>query len=417
MNFFLVGLLLIPALLLSTQWCLATGLTTEDEIGVNLSGQFNLRPSLAVNLTHHDNINLTAENERSDFISSLSPSCSLEHPLLARGLATLGYTGNYAYYSRNEPENWQTNQFSFKANYEKHSGIIAELSNDYIESEDPFGADNEYGEGEQKKRWTNSLRGKIGFDFSNKLKIFGSFYRSKQDYDDDLRDWSQDYKNEEYGLSVQLRLMPKTWFFTRYYTGETDYFTSSPPGYIGNPVNDSNDADYSWDRINAGFITDPTSKIRGELNFGYRWETYKNKLDSFGNVYNDKNTWIARTNIAYLFSPKTKLSFLLSRAIFGSGSASNTSYESLTLGVTVNHRFRKKLILNTSINSQFNDYNTTTFGTKRDDDELDFKLGLTYEVNRWFTLSTKYTFTDKDSNYSQFSYTSNQVTFSLTGEI
>lgn len=418
MKFSLGGLWLVMALILSYEWSLAAVTNNPgDKEGVNLIGQFTLRPSLALQTTHNDNINLTAENEKSDFISIISPSCSLEHSLSARGLASLGYTADYAYYSSYKTKNWRTNQLDFNANYESPGGIILKIVDSFMESEDPYGAANEYGEGEQKKRWSNTLNGKIGFDLRNRIKLSGTFYRSKQDYDDNLLDWSQDYKNEEYGLGIQFRIMPKTWFFSRYYIGETDYTTSSPAGYAGAPVNESNDADFSWKRLNAGFTTDPTSKIRGELNFGYKWKNYKNSTDSYGNLYDDKNTWIAQTQIAYLMSPKTKLSFVLSRALWASGSASNEFYESLQLGANIDHRFKKKLNLNASVNSRFNDYNTPVSGPKRSDDRLDLKLGLTYQINRWFAVSTKYSFADKDSNYSEYSYRNNRLTFLFIGEI
>ena len=417
MNFFLGGLWLVVTLILSCEWGLAAVSISGNEEGVNLVGQFKLRPSLAIQTTHNDNINLTEKNKKSDFISIISPSCSLEHPLSGRGLASLGYTADYAYYSSHETKNWQTNRLDFNANYESPGGLIIEVANDYIESEDPYGAVNEYGEGEKKKRWSNSLNGKVGFDLHNRIKLFGTFFNSKQNYDDDFQDWSQDYETEEYGLAIQLRILPKTWFFTRYYIGETDYTTSSPAGYPGAPVNESNDADFSWKRLNAGFTTDPSSKIRGELNFGYKWKNYKNSTDSIGNLYDDKNTWIAQTQIAYLMSPKTKLSFVLSRALWESGSASNEFYESLKLGANIDHRFKKKLNLNASATSRFNDYNTPVSGPKRSDDRLDFKLGLTYRINRWFAVSTKYSFAEKDSNYSEYRYRNNQITFSFIGEI
>lgn len=417
MKLFLGWLWLVVALILSYELSVASVSDSKIEEGVKLIGQLKLKPTLTIQSSHNDNISLTTKNEKSDIISTISPSFSLEHKLSSRGSASFGYLADYAYYSKYKTKNWQTHQLFFEADYESPGGIILKITDNFMESEDPYGAANEYGEGEQKKRWSNTLNGKIGFDLHNRIKLSGTLYSSKQNYDDDLLDWSQDYKNEEYGLSIQLRIMPKTWFFSRYYIGEYDYTTSSPSGYAGAPVNESNDADFSWKRLNAGFTTDPTSKIRGELNFGYKWKKYKNSIDSFGNLYEDKNTWIAQTQIAYLMSPKTKFSFVLSRATWESGSTSNEFYESLGLGASMDHRFRKKLKLNASANSRFNDYNTPVSGPKRSDDRLDLSLGLTYKINRWFAVSTQYTFADKDSNYSQYSYRNNKVTFSLTGEI
>lgn len=387
------------------------------ESGISLFGQWKARPSLSVQSTYNDNINLTAQNEASDLITYVSPALSVEHPLSDRGMTSLGYVGDFAYYSENSGNDWQSTQIDFALDYTAPAGVIIGIADSFRATEDLSGALNEYGEGERKKRWTNNFDGKIGYDFRNRLKIFGFISYYKQDYDNDLIDWSQDYESKEYGVGWRLRIMPKTWAFARYFYGETDYTTPSPAGFSGAPVNDSNDADFSWNRFNVGLTTDPTSKLRGELNFGYTWKTYDNEADKDGNPYHDKNTWIAGTNLEYLMSPKTTVGISIMRALWESSSGSNEFYESLELGSKLRHKFFTKFTLNGAVSARFNEYNTPSAGPKRSDDRYNVELGLNYQVNRWFSVGTKYNFIDRNSNFSANSYSNNQITFLLSGSI
>ncbi len=416
MNFFLVTLCVTVSSLLLWTTNQAAAQPESPEGGLSL-GQWRIRPALSAELTYNDNISLSQKNKESDQIRLISPYLSVEHSLFDRGNTTLSYSGSFADYSKDSAQNWQTHQLDFEEMYNAPGGLIAEISGNLTDAEDPYGSENDYGEGQSKKRSIYSLNTKIGFDFHNRLKLFASLQYFKQDYEDDTLDWSQDYKNSEYGLAAQLRVLPKTWVFLRYNTGETDYYTASPDSLPGTPVNESNDADYSWQRVNIGATTDTTSKLRGELNFGYKWKNYDNTLDSYGNIYDDKNTWIAGTHIKYLKSPRTTLAFSLLRAILDSGSDTNDYYESTEFGISINHTFRKKLQLQASAKNQINDYNKSENGFTRSDDRYNIGLGVAYQMNRWVSLSTHYAFTDKNSNSSGNSYKNNTVSFSITGSI
>ena len=142
---------------------------------------------------------------------------------------------------------------------------------DYTDAEDPYGSDNEFKLGvPMTERWFNNLMTKIGYDFGNKLRLFGYFNYYKQDYDA-LLDYTQNYDNQEFGVGAEVKLLPKTWGFIRYHIGEQDYDT--PPALVnGIPTNatESNDADYDWQRVNTGLTWDSGAKFSGELDFGYK---------------------------------------------------------------------------------------------------------------------------------------------------
>lgn len=389
----------------------------ETEKGISFLGQWKALPLLAVESTYNDNINLTAENEEDDLITIITPALSLEHSLFGRGAVSLGYGGYFAYYSDNSDNDWQTDRIDFNLNYQAPSGLIIDIVDSFNEAEDPGGTLNEYGEGERKERWSNNFRNKIGYDFRNRLRMYGIFSFYRQDYDDDILDWSQDYDEKEYGFSIELRILPKTWSFMRFFFGETDYTTVSPDGLPGTPVNESNDADSSWKEFGVGLTTDPTSKLQGELNFGYTWFTYDNDMDKDGKPFDDNNTWIARTNIEYLMSPKTTWDVNIMRAVIQTGSNSKEFFERLDLGVSIRHKFFTKFFLKAGVNYRLNDYNTSLTGPERADERYDVKLGLNYQINRWFTVGTKYNFIDKDSNYPENNYTNNRFTITLIGSI
>ena len=119
--------------------------------------------------------------------------------------------------------------------------------------------------GQQKKRWYNIFGAALGYNHGDKIKLVGYFNYNKQEYDNKDVDWSQNFDEDEYGLGLEKRLSQKTWGFVRYFHGNRDYNTASPSGL----VNESNDADYSTDRLYLGLTWDTTSRITGTSNSGF----------------------------------------------------------------------------------------------------------------------------------------------------
>ena len=377
-------------------------------------GNLKVVPGLALEEEYDDNIylgngtNTTDEIEESDWITHIKPSLQFIYSLNKRGSVSLGYEGDFAYYGETDANDWKTHKVPFKLDYEAPGGLILGIDNTYTDAEDPYGSSNEFGLGEPKtERWTNDLKTKTGFVFSDKFKIMGYYNFYKQDYDLD-DDYAQDYYYNEFGVGGEMKVLPKTWGFIRYHFGEKEYFTHP----AGTGSNENNDSDYDWHRVNAGLSWDSGAKIGGELNFGYQWEDYDNTTDSNGDRYEDKDTWIASTSLNYDATSTTKLSLSLSRGFEESASNTNEYYESTSIGTTLKQTIRTKYTLSAGLTYSLSDYNLP-LNAPREDDGYNFTFDFDYKIQKWLSAGVGYTYDRKDSNYIENDYTDNKILFSV----
>ena len=373
-------------------------------------GKLEVVPSLAVEELYDDNIylgngtNNTTELEESDWITHVMPALGFNYSLQQRGSLSLGYKGDLAYYSDNDDNDWQTHEGMFDVSYQAPGGLILGVNNVYTDAEDPYGSLEQYRIGLKTERWNNDLKTKTGYNFGNRFSIIAFYNFYKQDYDL-KRDYTQDYDVNEFGIGLRMWLLPKTWGFVRYHFGERDFF-SHPAGTASNETNDS---DFDWHRVNAGLTWDTTAKIIGELNLGYQWKDYDNELDTDGNRYEDKNTWIASTKVAFRARPTTMLALSLTRALRELGSDTNEYFEDTGIGMNLQQAILRRITMSVGGVYSQNDYNTS-----REDDNYELKISLDYRIGDWLTAGVGYGYNKKDSNRAANDYTDNQFMISLS---
>ncbi|MDP3285424.1 MAG: outer membrane beta-barrel protein [Desulfobacterales bacterium] len=373
-------------------------------------GNLALIPGLSVQGIHDDNIylgdgsNTVGEKEESDWITHVKPGMMLELTFPDRGKMMAGYQGDFAYYSDNTDNDWETHKGLFSLNYDSPGGLIAGINNTYADAEDPYGSAEQYGIGTLTKRWNNDLASKIGFNFSDRFKILAFYNYYKQDYDNDVRDYTQDYNSNEFGAGFEVKVMPKTWMFLRYYYGTQKYFTHR------SGVTSSNDASFDWHRANTGLGWDSGGKLAGELNFGYQWKDYDNRLDVNGNEYDDRNTWIASTSVDFMPTETTTLSVSIARALRQAGSDSNDYFEDTGYGLSVSQKILSKLLVKAGYNYSENDY---FVGTRKDDNHT-LNASLQFElIKDILKAGAEYVYKEKNSNDPGSDYKDNQFIISL----
>lgn len=382
-------------------------------------GKLKIIPGITVQEIYDDNIYLangtndTTELEESDWITHLQPGLLVQYSLGVRGSLSLGYLGDFARYSDNDDNDWQTHKYFFDLAYQAPGGLILAINNTYTDAEDPYGNDNEYKLGiPQTERWNNDLKSKIGYNFGNSFKVLAYCNYFKQDYAN-LEDYTQNYEEYEFGVGFQRRLLPKTWGFVRYHYGERDYY--SHPAFVNGIATNSseaNDCDFSWHRVNAGLTWESGAKISGELNFGYKWSDYDNEFDAGGRKYDDEDTWIAATSITYAATPSTTLALNIVRAVRTTSADTKEYYDDTTVGISLQQALWRKLSLLAGFRYGNNDYNLPV-ARSREDDNYNANLELSYQLRDWLTAGIGYQYMRKDSNYVENDYTDNQVLVSV----
>jgi len=345
------------------------------------------------------------EKKESDWISHVKPSLFLNYNMQERGYVRAGYQGDFAFYNTNSSNNWKNQQGLLDANYTAPGGLIAGVSNLFSNSEDPFGNADQYGVGRVTKRWTNDLKTKLGYNIMSNFRALVYYNNSKQQYKD-IADYSQDYTENEYGVGVESRFMPKTWGFLRFHHGTREYDT------LAAGLTRDRTADYKWNRVSTGLTWDADAKLSGELNVGYQWLTYDNQLDKNGARREDKNTWTAATSINYLATATTTLGLNIVRAVRNSAGDNNEQFTDTGIGLTVQQQLLSKLTLTGGLNYSMNEYNLPA-GDPRDDKNYIANVGLNYAIQDWIGVGAGYTYNRKNSNVEDQEFVDNQFMVSL----
>lgn len=376
-------------------------------------GNLKVIPGITLQEVYDDNIflandtNNTDELKESDFIFHLMPSLMLQYNIPGRGGLNFGYQGQLAYYGDRDENDWQTHKGLFNVDYYAPGGFILGIKEVYSDAEDPFGSPTEFGLGKpQTKRKVNDLMTKIGYDFGNKTKVLAFFNYYDQDYDA-AADFTQDHDINEFGVGLQIRLLPKTWAFARWHFGEQDYNTSQ------GAVTEANDSDNDWHRINTGLTWDSGAKLQGELNFGYQWKDHDNPFDSNGAPFGDEDTWIAATAITYLPTKTTTLSLNVSRTVRVTSASTREFFEDTAIGLNLRQKLMNKLSLSLGGRYSFNEYNLPV-ANPREDDNYDANIGLDYLIQKWLKAGLSYSYKKKDSNDVAMEFTDNQVVLLLS---
>lgn len=377
-------------------------------------GNLKIIPALTLEEVYDDNIYLasgindTTEKIESDWIFHAMPGLMLDYTLEGRGYVRAGYQGDYAYYADFDQNDWKNHKGFFDFDYQAPGGLIVGVKNLYANLADPYGASNQFGLGvPQTKRWYDDLNNKIGYNFSNQFRAFLYYDYYKQDYDLET-DFTQDYTVDQFGAGFQMRVASKTWGFIRYHYGYRDYYTHP----AGSGVTDQNDADFDFHRVSAGLTWDSGAKFAGELNFGYEWRNHDNEFDSLGRQYDNRDTWVAATELNYYATSTTTVSLALLRAIRDTGADSFQYYTETGFRLGLAQVFLSRFTLTAQVGYSLYEYNFPTDPTKEADNYLG-SIGVSYKVWEWLTAGTAYTYLRQDSNYPEDDYKDNRFTVSL----
>lgn len=390
-------------------------------------GNLKIVPSLGLEAVADDNIYLgngsdtTTELKESDSIAHVKPGLSFDYTMEERGTVSLGYEGDFAYYDKNDKNDWKSHKALFKLDYEAPGGLIAKIDNTYTETQDPFGGYAEYNLGKKTERWSDDLKNEFGYKLGSRFKGFLYYNYYKQDYKSD-EDFAQDFYSHEAGTGLEMRVLPKTWGFVRYYYGLQDYDTGGTAS--GATTDESNDSDFTWHKVDAGLTWDTGAKISGELNFGYQDKKYDNYLTAAGDKYNDIATWVAATSIFYDVVTAedgtmiTQLGLTVDRSLNQSASNTENYYVDTGVGISFKQKLLTKITLNASASYNFHDYYLAPTGMSenRQDDNYEAGLSVDYQARDWLSAGAGYTYKEKHSNVDSNNYKDNKFNFKITAE-
>ncbi|HPX82784.1 MAG TPA: outer membrane beta-barrel protein, partial [Syntrophales bacterium] len=251
-------------------------------------GNLTIIPGLQGVMTYDDNIYKgngktyanakTTKEEKvvSDMIYHLKPGIMANFIIPERGGITAGWTLDRAWYNTETNNNFQNNGGFLNFDYKMPEGILIGLKDTYSYNTDPYGNADQYGVGTLTERWSNEFNAKTGYTIGGNFRPMLYYNYYIQQYNNTMKDWAQNYGQNQFGAGLQYRVMPNTWAFVRYMYTQKSYIDNLDPTVTK--------ADSKTNAAQFGFAWDSGAKLSGEVNFGYQWRRYDNEYVNVNNT-------------------------------------------------------------------------------------------------------------------------------------
>jgi hypothetical protein len=384
-------------------------------------GKFKVDSGVTLKGEYNDNIFWSAGNEKDDYIWTVTPKASIGYFDSLDNYMSLGYLVDLVKYSDYDDNNFQRHNPYFRFGYQAPAGLYIKIDESYINTEDPYGSENEYGLGLSTKRWNNTLAFTGGFNFAEKYGIEASYRNYIECYDETTDRW-QDHVDKIYGIALFYKLSAKTKIFGQYRLKLVDYNEQEHGAKpkTGPAWSSTTSQNNKQNNFFAGARFTPFSKISGEAKIGYGNIRYDNKTDRNGIAYSDKDTWVAETNIGYDIRTRTRIGFVLMRSyrVSSDEGADAPGYFDTLAGIELTQKMINKIAANIGFDWETLDYQKS--GTEKYFDIYKIRAGLSYPLNEWLDIGVKYEYSKKtatESKYESSEYKINSVSAFINAKL
>ena len=390
-------------------------------------GRVKIHPKLSYKAEYNDNIFYENQNTQSDVIHIITPGVDVSFSGNEGNFLSAGYRLSVARYSDYDENNYKDHRADFAGGYKTGTGFFLKVWDNYQNTGDPFGSDEEFRLGVQTKRWNNLAKLNAGYEFAEKYSIEG-IYRNFRERYDLTADQVRDRTGNTYGAALFYKLTGKTALFGQYLHQKIE-FDRQDSGLIANAAlmtvwNSANSQDHEINSYFIGARVIPGGILTGELKLGYSTIEFQNSADVNGNPYNDDSYFIMEASIDYHPLEKTSLSLTIQRSKQVSVSADtagdvSATYLKTDAGLELTQNFTHRISMNAGLDWSHRDYLDVSPGNPDKYFNLyTAKLGADYLIGSWLTVGLEYQYRDNqasDTQYSTDEYTVNSVGIKVTG--
>ncbi len=362
-----------------------------------------ISPTFGVTEVFEDNIFLTRDNEKSDFITIVSPGVLIEpnlgkHELVMNLYSDLKFFNEYhSQNSYNHTANTalQLNFNKFRINLDNRYRYFSERSGAEDINRVPRLQDHaSLGTTFEFNKLDLTFRYLYRYEFYRTVDSIGSFGGEDLTYKDLNR-------HEDTGeIEFAFKLWPKTALLLSGNYGVIEHKTGKKP-----------DSDY-FD-ILVGARGEPTAKSVVEAKIGYRSQDYEENIEGFDSL-------VFYGSIVENFTPQDALRLDFVRTTNDTIFTDNAYYEITFGGLGFDHNFTERLLGGLKFSYQLDAYPIATTNTdtgtieEREDDIFKAGLRFEYELAAGPILQLKYEYTQRDSNFNAYDYTNNLVSIGVT---
>ncbi|HPE06931.1 MAG TPA: outer membrane beta-barrel protein [Smithellaceae bacterium] len=389
-----------------------------------------IHPYIRVTGEYSDNLNLTADNQKKDFYTTITPGIRFSN-MDAQSGVNLDASAGYVFYNRYDDLNYFTANVNLEARYLTSSHFNFYLRNAFIRSDDPrereyftVTQDNKFVLATETQRavfWRNVIEPVVEYQFGPENRI-GVRYRNNY-----YR--SEDIANND---SIENYIGPfLTYWFNRQHGISLDYGYTN--GYF------ESDPDLNGHRVGGAYMLRFTPRATASLKGAYTKQTYTDDLldyeiyeTSVGLSYQFSPTLSAAAEVGYYWMEPTigsKQDGVTFRVDITQLDARTTYRLSMQGGYTQdlftsqNLGFREYYRATGSI-THFLDRRLSvgcTGSVERAESEPDRRdtiwtagANITYLPLQWLQVSLGYAYQQDDSNYAINEYKENRVMLSFT---
>lgn len=373
-----------------------------DPLGYR-TGSFLLFPSLEVSESYNDNIFATGTDTKDDFITTIEPAVRASsdwnnHSLEFNGSATID-----RYASNNEED---VEEFDIGTNgrldIQRDTSVTAGL--DFASLTEERGSPDD-ANGLEPTEYTQ-IDAAVGFSNRwNRVSLDADGTVRQYDFDDTPTSTgitnNDDRDRDEYQLKVRggYEIVPQYEAYAEVILSSVEYDQSTDDSGLRR--------DNDGIELRAGARIDLTGLLFGDIFAGYITRDYDDPtLDSIGEM-------AAGMDLTWNATPLTTVIGTLSRTVAETTVSGASATLTSMAQVRVDHELLRNLILSGRVGFSMEDFE----GVAREDEYLRGMLQARYLLNRYFNLSLRYEYTDRDSNVSGSDYDRNIVFLKLRAQL
>jgi len=380
----------------------AKGALTRAGEGLKLGNAVVFKPSVKIEESYDDNIFFNKDDEKSDFITSVTVDMNFALPLEDH-LLGFGYrikridfaeytseSSTHHYLTATAKFNFNAFKVGMKAQHEYFFDRDASEYTARIKRErDNF----DFG---FQKEWT-----RLGVELGYRLRREKYLSDSVLDTVEGITRYysDEDRWHNTFSTAATCRIAPHTKLFAEFDYGIVDYDT--------NINSDSRMFEYL-----AGIQRSSEAETGLDVKFraGLRRQEYEEESEE------DFDGYVAYLDFKETFNAYTTLALKLIRSIQESTYAANNYFEYDSIGVDYTHKFRGNPRLSLSLNGAFQQNRYPLISTedgvsvRRRDDLWLAGITLSYDIQKWLSASVKYEYKERTSNHGSFDYDDNVIT-------
>jgi len=378
-------------------------------------GNLKVEPSIGYEGQYNSNIYSSNANKQSDFIHKIKPAVQISKSKDDNNYFKAGYKADVVLYSQNAGNNYQAHSPYLSFGLKTPNGFYLKGEEEYLNTEDPYGSENQYNLGVKTSRWNNQAKLVLGYDFAKRYGVEGSYENVMQRFAQETDQW-QNRTDHRYGASLLYNLPgEKTSAFLQYRQTKAAYDKQNEG--IGGWSKTSSQ-DYRLSDYFIGLRFKPGGKIRGEAKLGYGQKNFENESDKNGLGYKNGSSWIAETKLEYQPVDKTLFVFNFQRGYKGSPAEDSASYIDTLFGVELRHNiWADRLTLNVGGDFGTNDYDEQTPGMpQKSFRTYTFKSGVEWRIKQWLRAGLEYKYQQRNANeaaYESYNYDNNIFTLNV----